>query len=225
MDPIFEVVLAGEAAVRRLLKADPASVAVRATRERLVKSIPHQLYVGDTALHLAAAGLWPRIVRALIDAGADPRAETRRGATPLHYACDPRPGGRRSSSADDQAAVIDLLADHGADLNDGDAGGAAPIHRAVRARSVAAVRQLLRRGADPNRRLGKRGSTPLHLAVRSTGASGTARSLPAQLEIIAQLREHRADTEAADAAGLTPRDATRNEAILRALSSPQTGRR
>jgi ankyrin repeat protein len=218
VEPIFEAVLAGEAAVRRLLKTDPASVAVRVTRERLVKSIPHQLYAGDTGLHLAAAGLWPEIARALIEAGADPRAENRRGATPLHYACDPRPDGRRASDADDQAALIDLLADHGADLDHGDLGGAAPLHRAIRARSVSAVRQLLRRGADPNRRLGKRRSTPLHLSVRSTGASGTSRSQPAQLEIIALLREHRADPDAADAAGRTPRDATRNEAILRALS-------
>lgn len=55
MEPIFKAVLAGEAAVRRILRDDPASVSVRATRERLVTSIPHQLYSGDTGLHLAAA--------------------------------------------------------------------------------------------------------------------------------------------------------------------------
>jgi ankyrin repeat protein len=218
VEALFEAVLAGEAAVRRLLKNDPASVAIRATREQLVQEVPHQLYSGDTGLHLAAAGLWPGIVRLLIEAGADPKAANRRGATPLHYACDPRPVARKTSDADDQAAVIDLLADHGADLNKEDVGGAAPLHRAVRARSVSAVRQLLRRGADPGRRLGKRGSTPLHLAVRSTGASGTAGHLPAQLEIVALLLEHHADPEAADAAGRTPRDAAPNEAILRALS-------
>ena len=52
----------------------------------------------------------------------------------------------------------------------------------------------------------------------TTPACPVAGSLPAQLQIISLLRQHRADPEAADAVGRTPRDAVRNEAILRALS-------
>jgi ankyrin repeat protein len=49
-----------------------------------------------------------------------------------------------------------------------------PLHRAVRARSPAAVAALLSAGASPRAATAKAGSTPLHLAVAPTGASGTA---------------------------------------------------
>ena len=52
---------------------------------------PHWLYVGDTPLHLAAASLRGRAARLLLRHGGDPNATNRRRATPLHYACDPRP--------------------------------------------------------------------------------------------------------------------------------------
>src|SRR5271155_2189495 len=49
------------------------------------------LYRDDTPLHLAAAGLRYDAARALLAAGAPVNAVNRRGATSLHYACDPRP--------------------------------------------------------------------------------------------------------------------------------------
>jgi len=69
MEPIFEAVLKGEEEVTRLLRADPAVARARASRDHLVEAIPHWLYAGDTALHLAAAGLWSGVARALLDAG------------------------------------------------------------------------------------------------------------------------------------------------------------
>ena len=68
---------------------------MRVADERLVDEVPHQLYVGDTAVHLAAAALGHSSSAALIEAGADPNAENRRGATALHYACDARPEAER----------------------------------------------------------------------------------------------------------------------------------
>jgi ankyrin repeat protein len=79
------------------------------------------------------------------------------------------------------------------------------------------VRQLLALGARPDCRLKKRDSTPLHLAVQPTGAGGTAGSLAEQLEIIALLLHHGADPDSGDAAGRTPRDWARNEAVVKAL--------
>jgi ankyrin repeat protein len=192
-------------------------VLTRATEDTLVETIPHWLYTGDTSLHLAAAGLWLGVAGVLLEAGAGPNAENRRGATPLHYACDPRPksGGTWNPTA--QASLIKVLVDHGAEIDRGDRGGATALHRAVRARSVAAVRQLLELGARTDRVLKKGGSSPLHLAVQSTGAGGTAGTLREQLEIIDLLLKHGANATARDAAGRTPGDWAKNERITKAL--------
>ena len=217
MQPIFNAVLEGEEAVARLLRKAPAAALTRATEDTLVEAIPHWLYMGDTGLHLAAAGLWLGVGVVLLEAGADPNAQNRRGATPLHYACDPRPksGGTWNPAA--QASLIKLLVDRGAEIDRGDRGGATALHRAVRARSVAAVGQLLKLGAHTDRVLKKGGSSPLHLAVQSTGAGGTAGLLSEQLEIIDLLLEHGANPTAGDAAGRTPGDWATNESIAKAL--------
>jgi ankyrin repeat protein len=172
-----------------LLTGTPAAIAglttVRMDRDVLLLDVPHWLYAGDTALHLAAAMLNVKAATMLLAAGADPRATNRRGATALHYACDPRPrSGNWNPSA--QAAVIELLADGGADVNAADKGGVTPLHRAVRARSPRAVRTLLALRADPAMRT-KRGSTAMNMARASTGAGGTAGTANEQQEIIGLL--------------------------------------
>jgi ankyrin repeat protein len=217
MEPIFEAVLADETAVARLLRDDPGAVGTRASRDVLVETIPHWLYAGDTGLHLAAAGLRTSAARALLDCGADPNAANRRAATPLHYACDPRPssGGVWDETA--QASLIALLVQRGAGIDSADRGGATALHRAVRSRGVAAVRQLLALGARTDRVLKQRGSSPLHLAAQPTGAGGTAGALGAQLEIVDLLLRNGADPAAVDAAGRTPADWARSERVRHAL--------
>lgn len=216
MNRVFEAVLAGEQEMARVLRSDRHASQTRASRDVLVKPI-HWLYVGDTPLHLAAAALRLETVKLLLHARADPNAENRRGATPLLYACDPRPTSRNTWKPSIQAAVIDALVAHGADVNHADRGGATALHRAVRARSAAAVRRLLALGAKTDARLRTRGSSPLHLAATATGAGGTTGALEAQLEIIAAFREHGADFAGTDTSGQTPHDRARNARVAEAL--------
>src|SRR5689334_18883362 len=145
LEDLLAAIPADEAKAVRLVRATPALAQARVTVERLVKDV-HHLYVGDTALHMAAAALRPLVVRALLEAGANPNAENRRAAIPLHYACDPRPNGQNWNPGA-QRAVIALLLDAGSDLEHREKAGAVPLHRAVRARSPEAVRCLLERGA------------------------------------------------------------------------------
>jgi ankyrin repeat protein len=164
------------------------------------------------------------VARILLESGAEPNAQNRRGATPLHYACDPRPKAGGAWDPNAQTALIELLVENGAEVDRADRGGATALHRAVRARSVAAVRQLLASGARTDVALKKGSSSPLHLAVQSTGASGTAGALGEQLEIIALLLRHGADPVAADSAGRTPEACAKNEKIVKALQGPKAPR-
>ena len=190
MEPIFDAVLKGEREVAGILLKDSSAVHSRMQRDHLIDAIPHWLYVGDTSLHLAAARLDVNVARVLVEAGADANATNRRGGTPLHYACDARPRLGGTWNPSHQAALIELLVKHGAEIDRGDRGGVTPLHRAVRARSPMAVRQLLALGARTDCALKAGGSTPLRLAMRSTGASGTADSRVAQDQIIELLLEH-----------------------------------
>src|SRR6266480_3970770 len=77
-------------AVKALLRAHGALATRLIRKAKLYDStIFHWIYVGDTALHLAAAGYRVEIVRLSLAAGADPNAATNhRRSTPLHYAAD-----------------------------------------------------------------------------------------------------------------------------------------
>jgi hypothetical protein len=149
MDKLLAAIVEDDrATVTELLARDRGLVTQLNKKPRLYPSL-HWLYVGDTALHLAAAGHRVHIVRQLLAAGADPNAAAnhRRG-TPLHYASDGRPGAARWD-AERQVKTIRLLLDAGAKINAQDKNGAAALHRAVRTRCAAAVQCLLQDGADP----------------------------------------------------------------------------
>src|SRR5262245_17697337 len=202
---LISALVADEVEAVRLIRALPEIAQVRVADERFVEEVPHQLYVGDTALHLAAAALRPLAVGALIEAGADSNAENRRGAIALHYACDARPNVRKTWNPSQQKSVIELLLDAGSHIEHKDKSGAAPLHRAVRARSPQAVRCLLERGARVDATHGRQRTTPLHLVTHSTGASGTKGARAEQQEIVALLLQYGADPRARDANGNVPR--------------------
>ena len=184
LDDLLVAIVADEDQAVLLVRATPEIAQARVQDERLVEEVPHQLYAGDTALHLAAAALGPLAVGALIDAGADSNAANRRGATALHYACDARPRAGKMWNPSKQRQVIELLLDAGADIEHQDKSGATPLHRAVRARSPEAVRCLLERGARVDATHDEHRTTPIHLATHSTGASGTKGTRAEQQEIM-----------------------------------------
>src|SRR5258708_31458977 len=190
MDALLRAILDdNRAAVERLLTADPSLLGARVSEAKYYdQKIFHWLYVGDTALHLAAAGHRVEIVRLLLDAGSDPNASANhRHSGPLHYAADGYINGP-AWSPERQVRTIERLLIAGANVNAQDKNGAAPLHRAVRTRCAAAVRFLLKAGGNPTLR-NKPGSTAFHLAVQNTGrgGSGTDEARPAQREIIEEV--------------------------------------
>jgi ankyrin repeat protein len=190
---LMRAIMAGdETTVSRML-ATSSSLATTplergATRQEATSyyfdEIQHYVYAGDTALHVAAAGYRSGLARQLVAAGADVGARNRRGAQPLHYACDGAPGSA-CWNPDAQAATVACLIEAGADPDAVDASGVTPMHRAVRTRCAAAVKALLAGGADP-RRTNRSGSTPMKLALQTTGrgGSGSAASKEQQGEIV-----------------------------------------
>src|SRR5438270_63810 len=169
--------------------------------------IAHYLYAGDTALHMAAAAFRRPVAELLVAYQADCRARNRRSAEPLHYAAD---ANRWNPTA--QAATIEYLASIGPDRNAVDRGGVTPLHRAVRTRSLPAVRALLDGGANP-RKPNKTGSTPLHLAVQTTGrgGSGSEQARQQQRGIIKLLLERGARPTDKDGRGRQVRQAAASE--------------
>jgi ankyrin repeat protein len=182
--------------VSQMLKASPAlasaSVEVGASRREAatyyLDEINHYVYVGDTALHIAAAAYEPDLARRLLELGADVSAQNRRGAQPLHYAADGIPGSDAWNPTA-QAAVVAALIAAGADPDATDKSGVAPLHRAVRTRCGPAVRALLDGGADATLE-NKSGSTPMKLATQMTGRGGSGSpDAKAQQALIVQLLE------------------------------------
>ena len=165
--------------------------------------IRHHVYMGDTALHVAAAAHHRGLAESLVAQGAAVRARNRRGAEPLHYAADGRTGADYLDS-NAQREVISYLIAAGADPDALDKSGVAPLHRAVRTRSSAAVSALIEGGADPLL-TNKSGSTPLHLAVQNTGKSnsGSKAAKQEQHRIIVLLLGHGASRTDLDAKGKT----------------------
>jgi ankyrin repeat protein len=207
-------------AVKALLKTDGGLATRLITKPKLYHSkIFHWIYVGDTALHLAAAGYRVEIVRLLLAAGADPNAATNhRRSSPLHYAADGFISGP-AWDADRQVETICCLLDSGANIHSQDKNGATPLHRAVRTRSVAAVRCLLRRGSDPTMK-NKPGSTPFHLAVQNTGrgGSGAAGAVTAQREIIKEFLSLGVSPDLRSSSGKSVRDWAQSAWIREMLS-------
>lgn len=123
---------------------------------------------------------------------------TSNGVSLLHFVCDVN-----------RVVVIQLLLQHGSDINARDNQGEVPLHAAVKAGHRNVVSLLLQQaGILPNAATYEGGLTPLHLAcskdVRIDGAC--------RLAMVRTLLQGGADASAFSNAGLTPHDlAERNE--------------
>jgi ankyrin repeat protein len=95
------------------------------------------------------------------------------------------------------------------------------LHRAVRARSPAAVAALLSAAADPRAATKKVGSTALHLAVAPTGAGGTAGTDGLQIEIVRMLLAAGAAMSDVDRNGIAVVDRIQSAALRKALAAGQ----
>jgi tankyrase len=128
---------------------------------------------------------------------------------------------RNPDPADQRKRILAVL-NAGADIHATDKNGVTALHHAVRFRNVVAVRTLIEQGANVNQACRKSGSTPLHRAVTSTGAPGTAGKHAEVLDIIRLLMEAGADLTVTNKAGWTPVDYVKDDAILSLLMSLPT---
>ena len=120
--------------VRRHIEADPLSVHQRG-------------WIGDTPLHWPAHNGCIKIVRLLLEHGADPTAQEINwiGGTPLHWASERQP------------EIVQLLIDAGADVNarvvrpGSHHLGGTPVHWCARQKDDCAevIEVLLKNGGDP----------------------------------------------------------------------------
>jgi ankyrin repeat protein len=162
---IFSAVALGlDDEVRRIVAADPATLASRMSRHAN----------GQLPLHFAVRRNRPEMVELLLELGADPAARDAYGASASVYAASPH----------DDASMIETLASHDAvdvfgalvlgdestaarllDENGGQDDGV--LHLLAKRGDERAVRWLLDRGADPNARWSHWDAevTPLHLAA------------------------------------------------------------
>jgi uncharacterized protein len=109
-----------------------------------------------------------------------------------------------------QVLVIRYLLQCGIAINETDKNGVTPLHRAVRFRSLAAVKELIACGADINAVDKKTKSTPLHRAVTNTGAPATAGKMDCAIEITKLLLTNGADPRIKNKNGKTPIDYAKN---------------
>ena len=124
---------------------------------------------GATPLHLACEACDLSLMKLLLASGADAKATTDGGATPLLAAAGVGPlnsGDEPAATEAEAEAAVAFLLDLGADVNAADARGDSAMHGAAYKNRPAVVRLLAARGADwavwdrPNRR----GETPLRIA-------------------------------------------------------------
>ncbi len=204
-----------------LLRENPfIATALNDQEKHFDSPINHWFYLGDTALHFAAAGYRIEIAAQLLEAGADPNARAnRRASTPLHYASDgfvPDPNWDENR----QVRMISCLLEAGADIYCADKNGATPLHRAVRTRCAGAVKCLLDAGSNP-RAPNKSGSTPFHLAVQNTGrgGSGDQNAIDGQKRIIMEFLSRKVSIGVKDGKGKTVLESAQSSWVRDLLQS------
>ncbi len=98
------------------------------------------LLSGSTPLDVGASAAAIKVVRILLNSGADPNVSGRNGTTPLEDA-----------SLKGFESIVTVLLDHGAQVDQLNSGsGTTALYAAASFGKLAVVKQLLKRGANPN---------------------------------------------------------------------------
>lgn len=137
---------------------------------------------GMTPLHLACAMGRVNAINILIEQGADLKAISKDGKTPLHYATE-------QSNSD---IIIQLIIGDPSLLNSKDNNDETPLHHAIQSNNLAATDTLIKKEALLNE-TNKNGETPLHLAVKKGNS-----------DIIKILLDNNVNLKIEDKDGLTP---------------------
>jgi ankyrin repeat protein len=164
--PLFWAARSGDAKLVERLLALGAEVDLHAPRYLLTSNVIAGPEVwdrdarksGETPLHLAAGEGYLKVVRLLLDKGADVNARDEEDRTPLHLAAEHH-----------HAAVVKFLLEKGAAHNRKDRSGDTPLHAA--SADTTCLKHLLAARADVNA-VNIGGKTPLHLAAYAGATDG-----------------------------------------------------
>lgn len=153
----------------------------------------------------------PRVVKRLLEEGADIETCGNDGFTPLHVAV-----------TEEQLAIIIILIRNGANMDARDKWGLTPLHHAAGEGKTQVVLMLVGWGAEVDAR-DNEGNTPLHSAVLGDGLG-----VEDIVAVIKVLRAGGADMAATGCGGRVPADdavGPNKKAILDLLHSRRLGER
>lgn len=213
MTPLHFAVMSGSTETVRTLVAAGADTEARTGHDSLLEELGlhpadfgmERIDRGVTPLWLAVGGPFRTdrpgpsvgVVRALLDAGADPRATDRIGRTPLHVVAESRLSYKREWAVAERLEILRCLTDAGADVEAEDQLGLTPLLVAVDAPQFVAA--LLDAGADPARRTTRKDLFGVHgvSALHATAEGGHQEALRLMLD-------RAGDPDPRTTAGVTP---------------------
>lgn len=164
--------------------------------------VNHPSILGKTPVHYACiSNASPEVLKLLLKSGALVNAQDRFGDTPFLNACGMAYGCIDEEEFAENLPKINILIDHGVDVNHTNAKGENGLHICCQYRSQEIVEILLKCGVAVNA-VNKKHQTPLFMAC--CGAVSAREGKEGILTTLTVLLEHGADPMIPDEQGLTP---------------------